>query len=190
MKLENILLGLINIHPSVSGYELKTIINKSTGYFFTASLSQIYPALKELTQREYIAFEVEPLTGKQDRKVYSITSSGKQALIEWLQEPLELDQSLNAFEDFLLKLTCMGFLDNEAIQKYLFSGLKHFEAELKRVKDNSLSNERSYLKLDSPDKEKFIFLWSHENEFLIDDLERKIAWIGTLLENINEKPVQ
>lgn len=187
MKLEYVLLGLINIHPLVSGYELKTIINKSTGYFFTASLSQIYPALKELTKRGFIVFEVEPLVGKQDRKVYSITPSGKQALIEWLQEPSELDQTLNAFESFLLKLTCMGFMDEESIQNYLASGLKYFESEIKRIKDNNLSNERNYLKLDSPDKEKFIFLWSHENEFLIDDLERKIRWIEELIEKINVK---
>jgi DNA-binding PadR family transcriptional regulator len=187
LKLEYILLGLINIHPLVSGYELKTIINKSTGYFFTASLSQIYPALKELAQRGYITYEVEPLVGKQDRKVYNITPSGRDALVEWLKEPLVLDQSMNAFEDFLLKLTIMGFLDDESIQAYLASGLKYFESEIKRVTDNNLSNERNYLKLGSPDKERFILLWSQENEFLIDDLNRKIRWIEEVIEKINSK---
>jgi DNA-binding PadR family transcriptional regulator len=119
--------------------------------------------------------------------VYNITPSGRDALVEWLKEPLVLDQSMNAFEDFLLKLTIMGFLDDESIQAYLASGLKYFESEIKRVTDNNLSNERNYLKLGSPDKERFILLWSQENEFLIDDLNRKIRWIEEVIEKINSK---
>ncbi|MEN6411055.1 MAG: PadR family transcriptional regulator [Anaerolineaceae bacterium] len=182
MKLECILLGLINIHPSVSGYELKTIINKSTGYFFSASLSQIYPALKALTGDGLITYEVEPLVGKQDRKVYTVTPEGYQVLTRWLREPLEFAQSLNAFEDFLLKLTFMGILDKEDILAYLKTGLKYFSSEKKRVTDNNLANEKAYLKLGPVVDEHHIFLWSHENEFLIADLDRKIAWIENLIE--------
>ena len=39
MKLHNVLLGLIKLRPSVLGYELKTIITKSTQYFFSAFLN-------------------------------------------------------------------------------------------------------------------------------------------------------
>ena len=189
MKLEYILLGLINIHPSVSGYELKTIINKSTGYFFSASLSQIYPALKNLTSEELITFEVEPLVGKQDRKVYSITPEGRQVLTTWLREPLDFDQFLGAFEDFLLKLTFMGIMDIESVLIYLKTGLKHFQAEKKRVLDNQLANEKAYLKMEPIVNERYIFLWSYENEFLVKDLDHKIQWIEHLIEIIqSEKP--
>jgi PadR family transcriptional regulator, regulatory protein AphA len=185
LKLEWILLGLINIHPSVSGYELKTIINKSTGYFFSASLSQIYPALKELTNQGLIIYEVEPLIGKQDRKVYSITTEGYQVLTNWLLEPLELEQSLDAFEKFLLKLTFMGILNKDDVIVYLKSGLKYFTSEKKRILDNNLSNEKAYLKTGSVTSERYNFLWSNENEFLTEDLDRKIEWIESLIKNIH-----
>jgi DNA-binding PadR family transcriptional regulator len=184
LKLEFVLLGLINIHPSVSGYELKIIINKSTGYFFAASLSQIYPALKDLTGGGLITFEVQPLVGKQDRKVYTITSEGRQVLTAWLQEPVEYNQSLDAFEDFLLKLTFMGILDGESVLAYLKSGLNHFSAEKKRVADNHLENERAYLNVEPVINSRYIQLWSHENDFLMEDLDRKIQWIEHLIEGI------
>lgn len=186
MKLECILLGLINLHPSVSGYELKTIINKSTGYFFSASLSQIYPALKELTNQGLITFEVEPLVGKQDRKVYSITPEGNDVLRNWLLEPIDLDQSLDAFEAFLLKLTFMGILEREDLLAYLHTGLRYFQSEKKRVAENNLANEKEYLQIGQAVSEHHLFLWSHENEFLIEDLDRKIQWIEDLIQHIHQ----
>jgi DNA-binding PadR family transcriptional regulator len=177
---------LINIHPSVSGYELKAIINKSTGYFFSASLSQIYPALKALTNQGFIAFEVEPLVGKQDRKVYTLTPAGQQVLIDWLREPIDFSQSLNAFEEFLLKLTFMGILDNDNIQAYLAAGLRHFQSEKKRVIDNNLSNEKAFLNMEPVVDERHLFLWSHENEFLVEDLDRKIHWVEQLIAKIQD----
>ncbi|GAP12643.1 predicted transcriptional regulator [Longilinea arvoryzae] len=188
MKLEYILLGLINIHPSVSGYELKAIINQSTGYFFSASLSQIYPALKLLANQGWITYEVEPLVGKQDRKVYTITPDGQRELGDWLRTPLKFDPSLNAFEDFLLKLTFMGILDDESILAYLESGLSHFQSEKTRVLDNNLANEKAYLKMGPLVDEHHIFLWSFENDFLIQDLDRKIGWIEELIAAIRNRP--
>jgi DNA-binding PadR family transcriptional regulator len=187
LKLECILLGLIHLRPSVSGYEIKTIINKSTGYFFSASLSQIYPALKNLTNDGLITFEVEPLVGKQDRKVYTITPAGYQALVEWLSEPLELDASLNAFEDFLLKFTFIGILEREKIAAYLNAGLEHFKTEKKRVLENDLANEKAFLKIDPVSGQRFVELWSRENQFLIEDLDRKIGWIETMLEDLRKE---
>jgi DNA-binding PadR family transcriptional regulator len=187
LKLECVLLGLIYLHPSVSGYELKTIIKKSTGYFFSASLSQIYPALKNLASDGLITYEVEPLIGKQDRKVYSITSKGREILITWLREPLELSQSLDAFQDFLLKLTCMGILDNDCVLAYLKTGLNHFKAEKMRVSDNHLENEKAYLNVEPAIDARYIYIWSHENDFLLDDLDRKIQWIEHLIEGIQSQ---
>ncbi len=185
-----ILLGLIHLHPSVSGYDLKTIINKSTGYFFSASLSMIYPALKELTQEGFITYEVEPLVGKQDRKVYTITPEGHQKFLAWLHEPLELKQSLNAFEDFLLKLTFFGMMEDGAILEFLTTAQNHFRNEMKRLYDNNLANEREYIKMGSPLDQRYIALWSFENEFILDDLDRKILWIEKLIEIVRAGDLQ
>lgn len=181
MKLERILLGLINLHPSVSGYELRAIINKSTGYFFTAALSQIYPALRALSTDGLITYEVEPLVGKQDRKVYAITADGLKALTAWLREPLELERSLNAFREFLLKLTFFGIMDDRSILAHLNAGLDHFESERDRLGENSLRNERNYIKMSPALEEHHLLVWSYENQFILDDLDLKIRWIRQLI---------
>jgi len=187
LKLEFILLGLINLHPSISGYELKTIINKSTGYFFTAALSQIYPALKAMYNQGLITYEIEPLVGKQDRKVYSITPDGMQMLRSWLLEPLALDPSLSAFQHFLLNLTFIGILDDESILSYLNAGLSHFRTEKQRLIENNLANEKEYIKMAPSLEKRYFLLWSCENEFLADDLDRKVRWIESLIESIRTK---
>ena len=182
MKLRNVLLGLIYLHPSVSGYELKNIIQKSTGYFFQAALSQIYPALKTLTEEGFITFLIEPLVGKQDRKVYSITEEGKQQLISWLRSPLESVKSFSAFEDFLLRLTFIGILDNEQILSFLNDCLASCEQEKQRVTQNNLSLEKAYLKSDPEMNERFTAIWREENKYFEGDLDRKIAFIEDLIE--------
>ena len=190
MNLKSILLGLINLHPSISGYELKTIINKSTGYFFTASLSMIYPALKELTQEGLITYDVEPLVGKQDRKVYTITAGGLERLKDWLREPLQLDPSLNAFEDFLLKLTFIGIMDDACVLDYLKAAQKHFQDEKKRFSENMLKNEKEYIRMGPPMDARYLSLWVYENEYILDDLARKVEWIENLIEQVKSGSLQ
>lgn len=189
MNLEYVLLGLINLHPSVSGYELKSIITISTGYFFSASLSQIYPALKTLSNEKAISFEVEALVGKQDRKVYTITPKGKEMLKNWLNTPLELNQSLNAFQEFLLRLTFMGIMDDEEIITFLQSGLRFFKHEKERLTADNLTNEKGFLKTEIDLFARQVFIWHHEADFLGKDLDQKIEFIEQLINDINLKKI-
>lgn len=94
MRLRDVVLGLVHLHPGATDYELKATIDESTGYFFSASLSQIYPALKELTDSGLLTFTVAELVGKQDRKMYTITPVGGAELERLLTHPESLPRSL------------------------------------------------------------------------------------------------
>jgi DNA-binding PadR family transcriptional regulator len=186
MKLKQILLGLIYLHPSVSGYDLKKIITQSTNFFFSAAYSQIYPALKEMNSEGLVTFEIEPLTGKQDRKVYTITEKGINELITWLKEPTKFTTSFSIFQDFLLKLTFMGVLDNESIISYLQSGLDFYREEAKKATTNHLSIEKDYIDADLGEKERYLILWNSEYEYILNDIQLKIDWIEKLIDSLKE----
>ena len=57
--------------------------------FWTATQSQIYRELHALEQEGAVEVERRPGDGKPDRKVYSLTPRGREALAAWLAEPLD-----------------------------------------------------------------------------------------------------
>jgi PadR family transcriptional regulator AphA len=87
-----VLLGMLRKGPK-SGYEIKAKADVSTRFFWAISYGQIYPELKRLERAGLIEGEADPGSGRQ-RRVYSITPPGEQALHEWLTQPGELHSEL------------------------------------------------------------------------------------------------
>jgi PadR family transcriptional regulator, regulatory protein AphA len=106
------LLGVLNYQP-MSGYDLKQFTDRSTSNFWYAELSQIYVTLKALEKDGLVTSASVLQEGRRDRRVYTITESGKQALETWLKEPFtELDQYKDTL---LLKLFFSGGQNKNAI---------------------------------------------------------------------------
>lgn len=177
----DVILGLICLHPGVTGYELRAIIERSTGYFFSASLSQIYPVLKGLLDDGLVTVEDNSGDGTRWRKHYTVTEAGERAHREWLASPIEYEQSLSDFRTFLLRYTFLVAAAPDIIRSFLTEGLEHFTRERDRIEADSLANERDYIDgLESAP----IYLtgWRHEIAFLLEDVDRKIEWIGKTLD--------
>lgn len=85
MSLQHIVLGFLNEEPS-SGYDLNKRIQDSVWHFWTSEQSQIYRALYKLHDQGHVEFEVVVQQDVPNKKVYSLTESGEQALQNWLQE--------------------------------------------------------------------------------------------------------
>jgi PadR family transcriptional regulator, regulatory protein AphA len=77
-----VVLGLLAMRPR-SGYDIKTVVDRSTRFFWAASYGQIYPELKRLEEAGLIEGEDVP-NGGRERRVYKLTPAGQEALIEWL----------------------------------------------------------------------------------------------------------
>lgn len=91
MSLKHALLGFINYGP-MTGYELKKFFDTSVAHFWNAELSQIYPALKAMEGEGLVEMVVEVQEDRPNRKVYSITESGRRELLGWLARPAEREQ--------------------------------------------------------------------------------------------------
>jgi PadR family transcriptional regulator AphA len=77
-----VVLGLLAMRPR-SGYDIKTVVDRSTRFFWAASYGQIYPELRRLERDGLIEGESVP-NGARDRRVYKITAAGREALEDWL----------------------------------------------------------------------------------------------------------
>ncbi|GGD25440.1 PadR family transcriptional regulator [Pontibacillus salipaludis] len=95
------LLGLLTTGYH-TGYSMKQMIDGSLNHFWKISYGQIYPALKLLVDKGYAEVKYTSQQGRPDKKEYYITSSGKEALKQWLKQPVqELPVEKN---ELLLKL--------------------------------------------------------------------------------------
>jgi DNA-binding PadR family transcriptional regulator len=109
-----VILGMLSWRP-MSGYDVKSIVDNSTRFFWAASYGQIYPELQRLADAGLIEGEAEPGSARR-RTVYRLTRSGRKALRGWLaEEPETFEQR----DEGLLKLffasaspeTAVGTLD-------------------------------------------------------------------------------
>jgi PadR family transcriptional regulator AphA len=83
----NALLGLLSLGP-LSGYDIRQLIPRSIGHFWSESYGQIYPALKKLAAAGLVEKKTERKKGKPDRHLYSLTTAGREQLRQWLKLPV------------------------------------------------------------------------------------------------------
>ena len=77
-----VILGMLGWRP-MSGYEIKSLVDKSTRFFWAASYGQIYPELRRLAAAGLIEGKASPQGGRR-RNVYRLTAAGRRALRRWL----------------------------------------------------------------------------------------------------------
>jgi DNA-binding PadR family transcriptional regulator len=96
-----VILGMLSIVPSGSGYEIHKAIEENFGSFWGESYGQIYPTLKRLSSEGLIEPCKPATASKKRRQEYSLTDAGRARLREWLALPFQNDPPRN---EFMLKL--------------------------------------------------------------------------------------
>src|SRR5262245_41183426 len=79
-----VVLGLVALQPG-SGYDLARLADRSVGYLWTPSRSQIYKVLPQLVADGLAAVERVRQRDRPDKDLYSITPAGQQVLQRWLE---------------------------------------------------------------------------------------------------------
>jgi len=95
-----VILRLLVVHPR-SGYDIKSVADHSTRYFWAVSYGQIYPELTRLADLGYAELESESSAGRA-RRVFRITPQGRAALRSWLAAEGEDSHELR--DELFLKL--------------------------------------------------------------------------------------
>jgi PadR family transcriptional regulator AphA len=94
-----VVLGMLRHEPR-TGYEIKSVVDNSTRFFWAASYGQIYPELRRLEQAGLVEGRSEPRGGRK-RTVYELTEAGRDELRRWLDQAVEVMESR---DEALLKL--------------------------------------------------------------------------------------
>ncbi|AWB86920.1 PadR family transcriptional regulator [Mycetocola zhujimingii] len=115
MKLRYAVLGLLSLEPQ-SGYDLGRAFAGSVAHFWYADQSQIYRLLDDLDAEGAITTEVIRQKGRPDRRVHSLTDTGRKELDAWQRSPLDPQRPKNSF---LARLFFAGALGPEHVRRLL-----------------------------------------------------------------------
>jgi PadR family transcriptional regulator, regulatory protein AphA len=94
----HVILGMLSWRP-MSGYDIKSLADRSTRFFWAISYGQIYPELRRLSDAGLV--EAAEAEGGRRRTAYRLTANGRKALRGWLSEP---PQTFETRDEGLLKL--------------------------------------------------------------------------------------
>lgn len=137
MSLKHGILGLLT-YESMSGYEIMKIFNDSLSFFWNAQTSQIYRELNSIEEEGWVTCELVQQDDKPNKKIFTITKSGMDELVKWLDghDPSKI---MNYRDDMTLRVFFSGNssrveLVKELIHYYnlnkkFFNGLKKVESE-------------------------------------------------------------
>lgn len=112
MSVKHSLLALLHEKPR-HGYELKTGFEEMVQGMWPLNAGQVYTTLDRLERDGLVE---TPGHDKKDRKLYTITSAGKEELWSWLEEPV----GRSLFKDeFYFKFLCANQVSYENRQSMI-----------------------------------------------------------------------
>ena len=119
----------------LSGYDIAREMKKPKSFFFgQAQLGQIYPELTRLEEAELVTSTIIEQQGRPDKKVYTISPTGLQALQSWV---VAATPFIETRSEFLIKAHSLWLADAEqaiihfrAHERYHRENLAAYEANL------------------------------------------------------------
>lgn len=122
------ILGVLLGGPS-SGYEIKSLMSRSTAYFWRESDSTIYPMLKVLAREGKVVSEIA-YVGKKKKEIFSITKLGRAEFKAWQKSLTGTETPRN---EFLLKLFFAN--GSKEVQRLFQERLEKIEQVRKEFKE-------------------------------------------------------
>ena len=131
MDVKTLCLGVLS-RGDASGYEIKKACEEGPfGHFQDASFGSIYPALAKLSAEKLVDCEQLSQEKRPDKKVYSITESGRAALLEMLVIPPSPDK-VNS--DFYFITFFAQMMPAETLRGLLERRIAWYEETIARMK--------------------------------------------------------
>jgi DNA-binding PadR family transcriptional regulator len=120
-------MGLLKQNPQ-SGYDLRKVFAATPMRHFSDSPGSIYPALRRLQGRKWLAVTAENGSARK-RQVYRVTKAGERALVGWLSQEITREDVIWGLDALILRF---AFLDGNVERSVTLKFLERLEAELSK----------------------------------------------------------
>lgn len=131
MNIRTLCLGILSFGDA-TGYEIKKMAEEGLfSHFIEASFGSIYPALTKMTEEGLLSCRAEAQEGKPDKKVYSITAAGQDAL----RQALTVFPRKDKFKsEFLFIMLLSAHVDQDHVSEVLRRRAAELEEELEMIR--------------------------------------------------------
>lgn len=171
MSINYAILGILS-SKSVTGYEMKKIIQDSPFMYWSGNNNQIYKTLVELLDEGLVTNEVQHQDGSPSKKIYTITERGLEQLKQWM---LSASEAPEFKKSFLIKLAWAGQLNADEMNT-LLAGYEN-EIKMQIVMHEEMKHRKAFF----PDKTPMdACLWGMIYENLISSYKNELDWIQKL----------
>lgn len=174
------LLGMLNM-TSMSGYEIKNLCDKSISHFWSENYSNIYPLLKKMEAEGAVTMEKFQQESRPDKKVYTITDSGRQEFKDWLHQIPEIRKLR---EELLLQVFYGNMLSPKKLMEKIEHRKTHCEDVLHNLDDintyltEELSNESQ------PEIQSEIPYWKLSLDFGLRFYTAELEWCDAAMQEL------
>lgn len=180
MSLEHAILGFLNYKP-FSGYDLKKAFDTSVQHFWPADQSQIYRTLARLADQGWAEAEVIQQEDRPNRKVYTITETGRAELRRWLTEPLPAHKERHTS---LIQVFFSGQLSDAEILAMFEQEAERLRERLARYDQVPQQSAEYVATINSP---RETFFWMLTLEFGIKMAQASLEWVESVIQRIENK---
>ncbi len=185
MSLKFAILGLLSFKPQ-TGYEIKSNFNQAIRFLWNADQAQIYRTLANISKEGLVDFKTILQDDRPNKKVYELTTEGKDELYKWLTFPVQSKDQKNAD---LLQIFFSSWISDEEILRNLNRLHKEIKSSLEGL---SMLESRSELFV-STDKSSRAFYFYHMTLQLgIRTAQLNLEWINEAIDAIEngELPIE
>ncbi len=173
-KSQYAILGLLSKRP-MSGYDMKRLLDRMSGFYWSESNAQLYPVLKKLAQENKVTSALDPASGARNRIIYTITNAGLDFLKEWLLQPV--DRACYR-EEMILKVS----LGHNINKKELMRHLKDYSDDLQAQKKQRDKVQR-HIETDHVGRDDQLYLMM-TYDFSEKVIDAKLAWCEETLKKL------
>lgn len=167
----------------MTGYELKQRIDRSTTHFWHAKLSQIYITLKALEEAGEVTSLIHEQQERPDRRVYTITLTGRTDFLSWLAEPyMELSPKK---ETLILKMFFAAQADPKQVLAQLQLQHDLHQKQLAYYRSGVGGFIETYIQ-QHPQLAKDARMWEATRRFGEMYEEVYLRWIKEMMEEVNQ----
>lgn len=178
MTIDYAILGMLSWRP-LTGYDMKRMIQESPIMYWSGNNNQIYKSLVQLLDNGYVTNEVQYQESAPNKKIYSITESGRVALKEWV---LNTDPEIpDIKKNFLIQLSWAGQLGLSEINELI----NRYEDTMKQ--QVAMQQEEKIRQKNFPNRSRQEqYIWEMVYENLRMEYETELQWIRQLREGLNQ----
>lgn len=178
MALEHAILVSLT-EKSASGYELARRFDASIGHFWPASHQQIYRVLARMESDKWVESNLVAQDNRPDKKVYGITTDGRDVLSAWLAAPSPVEATRS---EFAVKLRAAHLGDREALLTDVRNRREQYQATL----DAYRASEAKFYPEPAGLSDEQIGAWlTLRGGIRIQ--EGGIAWCDEIIENLEQR---